>query len=232
MRSAAGRRPSWPPAISTVRTDAEFAIARDDGLRYNSREAVRLVLFVVVVFIFIRISGRRRGAHDHEGTSSLLSAVANQRYVRLTEGERPQRRASHGTADGVCGQDIGELVDTIGGEPLEVIEFQDVDALLDEQIDVDRVEAAANGLRVGRLRRHIFEPGRIGTDHKRALLLDEPLRGCQADARRVVLADLGMVAAVLAPVARGSRAHRTTVPGVTSTFCALNAPSMSATVIS
>ena len=69
----------------------------------------------------------------HDRSRSPISAT------RLTEGERPHGRAGHGTADGVCGQDIGELVDTIGGEPLQVIELQDVNALLDEQIDVNRV---------------------------------------------------------------------------------------------
>src|SRR5688500_8770796 len=103
----------------------------------------------------------RRSTRAAGKAVSLAAAAAFYWTSRSAERERAQRGAGDGSPNGIRGQDIGELVDAVRRQAFEIVELQDVHALLHEQIDVHRIEAAAHGLRVGWFGRHVFEAGGV-----------------------------------------------------------------------
>src|SRR5262249_46484977 len=60
--------------------------------------------------------------------------------------------------------------------------------------------------------RLVFDAARIAADHNRAVLLDQPFRGLDADTGRIVRRDLRVIAPRLAPVTQRSGADQYDVP--------------------
>src|SRR5262245_60630185 len=84
------------------------------------------------------------------------------------------------------------------------MKFADVNSLPDQQVIVQRHERPvliAESLRVFGARL-VFDAARIAADHNRAVLFNQPFRGLDGDARRIVRRYLRVVAAGLAPVAQ------------------------------
>jgi hypothetical protein len=71
----------------------------------------------------------------------------------------------------------------------------------DQQIDVYRIEAAADYLGVFLRWRDVLKARSIGADHHGTFLLDQPPGGLDPDARRIVLADLLVITATRASAA-------------------------------
>src|SRR5262245_39451778 len=100
----------------------------------------------------------------------------------LPKGGRAEREPPPPAAGLVRLADVAELVGPVASQLLQVVELADVDPLLRQQVAVYRDE------RLRLLgRRRVLQAAGVRADQDRALLLDQPLRRRQVDARAVVL---------------------------------------------
>src|SRR5918997_5024772 len=84
---------------------------------------------------------------------------------------RSEHRAGGGAFYLIHPEVVGELVRLVGSQILQVLVLTDVDALPDEEIDVDRVEASPVVELLGR-RQRLYSRS-VGADGQGAFLFDE-----------------------------------------------------------
>src|SRR5215510_12396085 len=147
---------------------------------------------------------KRQSPRDQLGSRGLRIVNWFRQPEELSNRYGSQREPGRGALDFVRTGDVAEFVDLVARQVFEVMKFADVNSLLDQQVVVQRHERPvliAESLRVFGARL-VFDAARIAADHNRAVLFNQPFRGLDGDARRIVRRYLRVVAAGLAPVAQ------------------------------
>src|SRR5262249_26940691 len=138
--------------------------------------------------------------------TQVRNAFANALRERRCRGSLPkchgpQREPRRRAADLVRRTHVAALVDAFLRQLLQEMELAEVEALLRQEVVVAR-----DNRRLLIRPRPPLQPARVRPDQDCPLLLPQPLGRFQVDPGAVVLPQLVVVAAVLAPVAQDARA--------------------------